>query len=125
MLDSQRVGTWKNIWFCAPLGKSDLVQSLTGSHTRVSGRFGGFGLVSFPCPIWRRFVIGGNRKKLNFSRTPIRRVRAILIDNSIVATHCSAHLQFPFPYRQSPSVARSRIGFGFSGDSQHKGSREG
>ena len=41
---------------------------------------------------WRRFVIGGNRKKLNFSRTPIRRTRAILIDNSITAANCSAHL---------------------------------
>ena len=51
--------------------------------------------------MWRRFVIGGNRKKLNFSRTPIRRVRAILIDNSIVATHCSARLITSIPFSLS------------------------
>ena len=115
ILDSRRVGSGKNIWFRAPLGKSDLVQSVTGSHTRVASA------VRSIRSMWRRFVIGGNRKKLNFSRTPIRRVRAILIDNSIVATHCSArlitshHSLFPIG---NPSVARSRIGFGFSGDAR-------
>ena len=110
-------GIGKNI--CAPRATWQIGfgPKLTGSHT-CANRIRS---------MWRRFVIGGNRKKLNFSRTPIRRVRAILIDNSFVATHCSARLiNSLFPIG-NPQLARSRIGFGFlpPGDAPAKGSQKG
>ena len=118
MLDSQKVNLEKYLVLRA-LGKSDLVKKSDWFSYVCQG--GSVDSVSCPFRLSGDAVIGGKPKKLNFSRTPIRRVRAILIDNSIVATHCSAPPQFPFPYRQSPSVARSRIGFGLSVTQNTKG----